>query len=305
VVSAFQASFPNVRVQIRITERIVHHIAEDVDIAFKVGTSTDPSLVARTLLTLRALTIFEVLVFTLFEAEFPFRFPRAVGENGKRKWELEGAGAIGTPTSAGSSAGREPVAFGTTHDLTRVGQRGEPLVQSPVANAAQRTQLPDGKRAIRFGDSGGDSLVDGGRWRGWRRDRRCDFESQRVTALCEREADCRWRRRSAMFDGEVKLAARTTKVQVRVTPGMELGRAAQRLTCAHAARGFASVMHDEHGELMLSLQGTKVREQRCHFAAGVLVDAVQTNERIEDQKARLELCDGVFEAFAVGSLIDA
>jgi DNA-binding transcriptional LysR family regulator len=53
VVSAFQASFPNVRVQIRITERIVHHIAEDVDIAFKVGTSTDPSLVARTLLTYR------------------------------------------------------------------------------------------------------------------------------------------------------------------------------------------------------------------------------------------------------------
>ena len=53
VVSAFQACYPNVRVQVRITERIVHHIAEDVDIAFKVGTSTDPSLVARTLLTYR------------------------------------------------------------------------------------------------------------------------------------------------------------------------------------------------------------------------------------------------------------
>ncbi len=39
---------------------------------------------------LRVPTLFEVLIFTLFEAEFPFRFPRAVGENGKRKWELSG-----------------------------------------------------------------------------------------------------------------------------------------------------------------------------------------------------------------------
>src|ERR1700741_2922857 len=34
IVSAFQASYPAVRVQVRITERIVTHIAEDVDIAF-------------------------------------------------------------------------------------------------------------------------------------------------------------------------------------------------------------------------------------------------------------------------------
>jgi DNA-binding transcriptional LysR family regulator len=53
VVNAFQASYPNVRVQVRITERIVHHIDEDVDIAFKVGTFTDPSLAACKLLTYR------------------------------------------------------------------------------------------------------------------------------------------------------------------------------------------------------------------------------------------------------------
>ena len=53
VVTGFQASYPGVRVHVRTTERIVNHIAEDVDIAFKVGTITDPSLVARTLLTYR------------------------------------------------------------------------------------------------------------------------------------------------------------------------------------------------------------------------------------------------------------
>jgi hypothetical protein len=35
---------------------------------------------------LRALTIFEGLIFTLFEVHFPFRFPRAVGESGNRNW---------------------------------------------------------------------------------------------------------------------------------------------------------------------------------------------------------------------------
>jgi DNA-binding transcriptional LysR family regulator len=53
VVGAFQASYPKVRVQVFITERIVDQITEDVDIAFKVGTFTDPTLVARQLLTYR------------------------------------------------------------------------------------------------------------------------------------------------------------------------------------------------------------------------------------------------------------
>ena len=47
------------------------------------------------------LTIFDGLMFTLFEADFPFRLPHAVGESGKRKWELEvgtgwGGGGGGT-----------------------------------------------------------------------------------------------------------------------------------------------------------------------------------------------------------------
>ena len=53
VVSGFQTSYPNVRVQVLITERILDQIAEEVDIAFKVGTYVDPMLEARTLLTYR------------------------------------------------------------------------------------------------------------------------------------------------------------------------------------------------------------------------------------------------------------
>jgi crotonobetainyl-CoA:carnitine CoA-transferase CaiB-like acyl-CoA transferase len=38
---------------------------------------------------LRVLTIFDGLIFTLFEVRFPFRFPHAVGEDGKRNWEAD------------------------------------------------------------------------------------------------------------------------------------------------------------------------------------------------------------------------
>jgi DNA-binding transcriptional LysR family regulator len=53
VVGAFQQAYPNVQIKAFITERIVDPIAEDVDIAFKVGTFTDATLAARTLLTYR------------------------------------------------------------------------------------------------------------------------------------------------------------------------------------------------------------------------------------------------------------
>jgi DNA-binding transcriptional LysR family regulator len=52
LVTAFQASYPEVR-QILITERMVDHIADGVDIAFRLGALKDSSLVALKLLTYR------------------------------------------------------------------------------------------------------------------------------------------------------------------------------------------------------------------------------------------------------------
>jgi DNA-binding transcriptional LysR family regulator len=54
LVGAFQASYPRVRIQIFITDRIVDQIAEGVDLVFKVGEQLkDSSLVARRILTYR------------------------------------------------------------------------------------------------------------------------------------------------------------------------------------------------------------------------------------------------------------
>jgi len=57
LVGAFQASYPNVRVQILVTDRFVDHIAEGVDLVFRVGALRDSSLVARKILTYRHLLV--------------------------------------------------------------------------------------------------------------------------------------------------------------------------------------------------------------------------------------------------------
>jgi len=53
LVSAFQASYPKVRVQIFVTDRFVEHIADGVDLVFRVGELKDSTLVARKILSYR------------------------------------------------------------------------------------------------------------------------------------------------------------------------------------------------------------------------------------------------------------
>lgn len=53
LVTGFQASYPNVRVQILVTERMVDLIAEGIDLAFRLGPLKDSSFVARRVLTYR------------------------------------------------------------------------------------------------------------------------------------------------------------------------------------------------------------------------------------------------------------
>jgi DNA-binding transcriptional LysR family regulator len=53
LVGAFQTSHPDVRVQILVTERMVDHIAEGVDLVFRLGVLKDSTLVARKILNNR------------------------------------------------------------------------------------------------------------------------------------------------------------------------------------------------------------------------------------------------------------
>ncbi len=51
--TAFQASYPNVRIHILITDRFIDQIADGVDLMFRIGPMKDSSLVTRKLLTYR------------------------------------------------------------------------------------------------------------------------------------------------------------------------------------------------------------------------------------------------------------
>jgi len=53
IVTAFQASYPGVRVHIMVTDRFVDHISEGIDLVFRVGSLKDSSLIAKTILRYR------------------------------------------------------------------------------------------------------------------------------------------------------------------------------------------------------------------------------------------------------------
>jgi DNA-binding transcriptional LysR family regulator len=53
IVGGFQEAYPDVRVQIFVTDRIVDHVSEGVDLTFRVGDLKDSSLIARRILKYR------------------------------------------------------------------------------------------------------------------------------------------------------------------------------------------------------------------------------------------------------------
>jgi DNA-binding transcriptional LysR family regulator len=53
LLGAFQASYPNIRVQVFVTDRFVDLIAEGIDLVFRLGAPGDSSLVGRKILTYR------------------------------------------------------------------------------------------------------------------------------------------------------------------------------------------------------------------------------------------------------------
>ena len=94
------------------------------------------------------------------------------------------------------------------------------------------------------------------------------------------------------------------EVEVGIAPGMELGGASQGLAGADVAGALLGVVDDDDGDGVAALQLAQIGEQRRHFAAGVLIDAMQAHEGIEHEQARAQIGDGRIEASAVGLKIE-
>src|SRR5580658_6659832 len=83
--------------------------------------------------------------------------------------------------------------------------------------------------------------------------------------------------------------------QERVGPGEEVAGAAEALPRVSHRAVLAGVVDDEHGDVVGALQLAEIAEERGDLAGVVLVDAVQSHERVEDEEPRCVPGHGVAE----------
>jgi hypothetical protein len=93
-----------------------------------------------------------------------------------------------------------------------------------------------------------------------------------------------------VLDRQQQAFAVAAQVQVAVAPCVQLRRAAQGLAGAGVA-ALAGVVDERDGAAEAALQLAQVGEQRGDLGGGVLVDAVQPHEGVEDDEARPQAFD--------------
>lgn len=221
---------------------------------------------------------------------FRFRFRRASGETG---------------------IGNAP-ALSDAVDGSCVGKTGECLAEAFVADAEACAEVGsrEGSAGVREGFDHGVVERDvvapvavgrafvltvfGGR----------DNVEMDILVADEHEADGLGRGGSAMLDGEQELCAASADEQQRVRPREEVAGAAEALSGLASRAVLARVVHDEDGDVMRALQLTQITEQRRDLTGIILIDAVYTHKRIEHEKPRCVLGNGIAETGLVVRAIE-
>jgi hypothetical protein len=107
-----------------------------------------------------------------------------------------------------------------------------------------------------------------------------------------------------VLDREEELSAMASDEQEGVGPGEEVARAAEALPRVTGAV-LAGVVDDEHGDVVGPLQLAQVAKERGDLPGVVLVDAVQPDERVEDEEPRRVARYGVTEPSLVMLAVEA
>jgi hypothetical protein len=132
------------------------------------------------------------------------------------------------------------------------------------------------------------------------------FEGKSVIALDQFKRNARHGSGGTMFDGQDDaIVTVSAEIEVGIAPGMELRRSTQGLPGADGAGSFFGMVDKHDGDGVATLQFAQEGEQGRDVAADVLVDAVQTHKRIEDEQARFQPGDGLIETCTVGLEIEA
>ena len=226
---------------------------------------------------------------------FPLPLPVCCRESGKRKREVAGPCWL---RGRRCSATGEAVSVGGFDDEAGGGHGSEALIKGSGADTAGCPQFGERPGLLAVGKGCGDALIDGS-WFGSALglDR---LKGKGVGSLDQFKRNAGHGGSSPMLDGQDDtIVTVTPKIEVGITPGMELRRSAQGLPSTDGPAPFLAVDKDD-GDGVAALQFAQEGEQWCHIAAGILIDAMQPHERIEDQQPRFQPGDGFLQPCPVG-----
>jgi len=113
-----------------------------------------------------------------------------------------------------------------------------------------------------------------------------------------------WGTGPAVLDGKESVIAPGGEKQGRVVPGSEVAAAAQAVAELTGGR-LAHVVDEEEAERELALERPERAEERRDLGGGVLVDASDPDEGVEDEQTRRDLGDGGPQAGELVFLVEA
>ena len=94
-----------------------------------------------------------------------------------------------------------------------------------------------------------------------------------------------------MFDAQIQMWAVTAQIEVGVPPGVEFGRPPERLATTFMGGAFAGMVHQHYRSAVVALQAAQISEQWGDLGSEVLVDTVETNQRVEHKQFGFEAGD--------------
>jgi len=203
---------------------------------------------------------------------------------------------------------REAVTAGGFDDAADRGHGSEALVEGGSTDAAGCSQFGERPGLFAVCEDCDDSLVERGRLDivlglAIRLD---GLEGECFVALGQFEGDAGDCGSGAMLDGQNDtVVAVAAEIEIGITPGVELRGSAQSLPGTDGACALLGMMDDRDGDGITPLQFAQEGQQRRDVAAEVFIDAVQTDERIEDEQPRLQPGDGGVETCAICLEIEA
>jgi len=108
-----------------------------------------------------------------------------------------------------------------------------------------------------------------------------------------------------MLDSEPQLLiAIASQIKIAVAPCVEFGCAAQCLSGPGGGCTLFGVVDNDDGNAMLALQLAKKAKKRSDLAGSIFVDAMQADERIEDEQTRCKTGNCVRKRAAIGLPIE-